>query len=83
MMQTEWVQVYIRQYGFDVNGEEAVYEDPPGFLDGSTEPGEYILEIMISWQNGLEGADLSYIGISYSFKLIVSAMACELNTLFS
>ena len=46
------------------------FEDPPEFSESALGPGEYILCIVLGWQNGLEGNRLAYMGTQYSFKLI-------------
>jgi len=56
-----------------INGEWAItsqnFGDFPEYSTSTLEPGEYILRIPITWDNGMDGADLEYLGVMHSFKI--------------
>lgn len=72
LTEDEWLIEYVREHGYVENGDESLYEDPPGYEYSALEQGDYILSITLAWQNGLEGNLLEYVGYQYSFRLVAA-----------
>ena len=45
--------------------------DIPEYSASTLDAGEYLLRITLTWQNGMDGDSLEYLGVTHSFKISV------------